>query len=219
MNEVNNQVQKHEDEIKLLDKQISKCYVESNELLREKSETIAIESAKLAAAEAEMAKSDSGLKETADVMTQLKNGIKSIFEKIGCSSEAMAAHLGEQSSVTNVNVLNYLAEIEDKSNDLLQQFMLVNMRTDHDPKDLMNAQPAKSNAPPVAAPSFDENDAAVKDATSGQSPSGEQIVALGEMRRVAIQTCKVKEVERRNQALEKQNNSNQIEKHTKHKKK
>merc|ERR1712098_703158 len=104
--------------------------------------------------------------ETADVMTQLKNGIKSIFEKIGCSSEAMAAHLGEQSSVTNVNV----------PNDLLQQFMLVNMRTDHDPKDLMNAQPAKSNAPPVAAPSFDENDAAVKDATSG-SPSGEQIVA------------------------------------------
>jgi len=219
VNEVNNQVQKHEDEIKLLDKQISKCYVESNELLREKSETIAIESAKLAAAEAEMAKSDSGLKETADVMTQLKNGIKSIFEKIGCSSEAMSQHLGEQSHVTNVNVLNYLAEIEDKSNDLLQQFMLVNLRTDHDPKDLMNAQPAKSNAPPVAAPSFDENDAAVKDATNGQSPSGEQIVALCEMRRVAIQTCKVKEVERRNQAFEKQNNSNQIEKHTKHKKK
>ena len=219
MNEVSNQVQKHEDDIKLLDRQISKCYVESDELLREKSETIKIESANLAVAEAEMAKSDSGLKETADVMTRLKNGIKSIFEKIGCSSEAMAAHLGEQSNVTNVNVLNYLAEIEDKSNDLLQQFMLVNMRTDHDPKELMNAQPAKSTAAPVAAPSFEENDGSAKDATNGSSASGEQIGALGEMRRAAIQTCKVKENERRNQAQEKQNNSNQIEKHTKQKKK
>ena len=203
VNEVNNQVQKHEDEIKLLDRQISECFVESEELLREKSKTIEIESAKLALAEAEMAKSDAGLAETNDVMLRLKTGIKAIFNNIGCSSEAMAAHLGDQSNVTNVNVLQYLAEIEDKSNDLLQQFMLVNMRCDQDPKALMNAQPIKSTAATVQAPSFEESEPKEQP----NPASNEQIVGLDDMRRAAIQSCKFKE-RVRNHKIEKFESNN-----------
>jgi len=215
VNEVNNQVQKHEDEIKLLDRQITECFVESEELLREKSKTIETESAKLAVAEAAMTKSDSDLAETNDVMCRLKNGIKTIFSNIGCSSESMAAHLGDQSNVTNVNVLQYLAEIEDKSNDLLQQFMLVNMRCEQDPKALMNLQPIKNTGATVTAPSFEENESKEQ----SNPATNEQIVGLDDMRRIAIQSCKVKESERKNQAQDKQNNSNQIEKHNKQKKK
>jgi len=215
VNEVNNQVQKHEDEIKLLDRHIMECFVDSEELLREKSKTIEIESAKLAVAEAAMAKSDSGLAQTNDVMLRLKNGIKTIFSNIGCSSESMAAHLGDQSHVTNVNVLQYLAEIEDKSNDLLQQFMLVNMRCEQDPKALMNLQPIKNTGATVTAPSFEENEPKEQ----SNPATNEQICGLEDFRRSAIQSCKVKENERKNQAQDKQNNSNQIEKHNKQKKK
>ena len=64
---------------------------------------------------------------TVEVMEHLKSGIGSIFETVQCSPDAMKANLGDQSSVNASNVLQYLAEIESKTNELVQQYMLLSM--------------------------------------------------------------------------------------------
>ena len=71
--------------------------------------------------------SEKKLVHTVEVMEHLKSGIGSIFETVQCSPDAMKANLGDQSSVNASNVLQYLAEIESKTNELVQQYMLLSM--------------------------------------------------------------------------------------------
>ena len=76
MNEVNNQLQKNEDEIKLLERDIRKCHDESDLMLEEKGKTIKEETQKLEKAKSEMNNSENDLQNTSQVMEKLKEGIK-----------------------------------------------------------------------------------------------------------------------------------------------
>lgn len=184
-------------------------------MLEKKSKTIDVETAKLAAATTQMTTSEDSLQQTNEIMGRLKDGIRTIFERIGCSNDAMSAHLGDQSTVNNVNVLQYLGEIEDKTNELLQQFMLVNMRSESDPESLMNAPTAKQNTVSISPPSVDVE----ADGASKEPAAQESIFNLTDLRRIAVQNCKSRENERKNPTTEKQNNTNGGDKHSKQRKK
>jgi len=114
VNEVNNQLQKHDDEIKLLERDITKCHSESDIMLHQKLSSIAGETGKLEVATSQLAQSQEKLKQTTEVLSNLMVGIRSIFDGIGCSTDAMFAHLGDQSTVNNVNVIQYLSEIQGR---------------------------------------------------------------------------------------------------------
>ena len=124
-------------------------------MLEEKTQTISVETERLALAAEKMESSESSLRQTNEVMEKLKHGISSIFEHIGCSSDAMKSHLGNQSTVNDVNVLKYLAEIEDKTNDVVQQFVLLQMKQEVDAATLVTSPTVKSNDNKISAPAID----------------------------------------------------------------
>lgn len=214
VNEVNNQLQKHDDEIKLLERDITKCHSESDIMLHQKLSSIAGETGKLEVATSQLAQSQEKLKQTTEVLSNLMVGIRSIFDGIGCSTDAMFAHLGDQSTVNNVNVIQYLSEIQDKTNELLQQFLTINMRSETDPDTLMNKAIVLKPAATISAPSVEgEADGAKEPAAQ------ESIHDLHTIRRIALQNCKTRETERKNVTTDKQNNTNGNDKHTKLRKK
>jgi len=150
----------------------------------------------------------------------------------------MKSQLGEQLAVSNDNVLEYLGEIQDKTNDQLQQFMTANVLSENDPETFVNcSQPTVSKqgselkiiskivkfqnfgqkqiifqllqGPGIAAPS----DQAEADGAAKEPAKEENIHDVRTLRRIAIQTAKAREVERKNQA------EKSDDKHLKHRKK
>jgi len=213
VNEVNNQLQKNDDEIKLLERDIRQCHEESDKMLEEKGKTITLETGKLEKAQGQMNSSEEDLQNTSEIMEKLKEGIRVIFERIGCNRDAMKAHLGDQSTVNNVNVLQYLGEIEDKTNDLLQQYMLVNMRMENSPESLMHQPSSKQKTHSISAPS-------VESESEAKEPQAQDSVhSMADLRRIAVQNSRNHENERKNVITEKQNNTNGGDKNSKPRKK
>ena len=76
VNEVNNQLQKNDDEIKLLERDIRQCHEESDKMLEEKGKTITLETGKLEKAQGQMNSSEEDLRNTSEIMEKLKEGIR-----------------------------------------------------------------------------------------------------------------------------------------------
>jgi len=199
VNEVNNQLQKTEDEIKLLERDIGRSQADSKQLLFEKSGTIEKESAVLGLVQAEMEDSQQKLIHTVEVMEHLKSGIGSIFETVQCSPDAMKANLGDQSAVNASNVLQYLAEIESKTNELVQQYMLLSIASSEQPEKLVKASNTKRAGDCLGPPSFDldgDNSSIKENANSA--------VEISSVRKVAAQSYIVREEERKEEERRKQ---------------
>ena len=64
-------------------------------------------------------------------MTQLKNGIHSIFQRIGASNTSVDEMLGNQ-GVTESNMLQYLGIIEQRTSEILQQFAVSQIGTSNE---------------------------------------------------------------------------------------
>lgn len=63
---------------------------------------------------------DKQLKATVKILDQLKAGIESVFGKINCDRSVIADMLGDNDSVNENNMMQYLGIIEQKTNELLQ---------------------------------------------------------------------------------------------------
>ena len=92
----------------------------------------------------------------------LKAGIQSIFERIGCNTEAAQEMLGYQ-GVTETNMMQYLGIIEQRTNEILQMYSAVHTAPVHEhhhqagavsqaPKDI------KIEAPPIPEPKEGEEE-------------------------------------------------------------
>lgn len=218
VNEINNQLQQYDDEIKLLDRDVRDCQLTSDKMLEEKTQTISVETERLALAAEKMESSESSLRQTNEVMEKLKQGISSIFEHIGCSSDAMKSHLGDQSTVNDVNVLKYLAEIEDKTNDVVQQFVLLQMKQEVDAATLVTSPTVKSNDNKISAPAIDPEQNENKETSKEVASPSHSIHDLFSLRKLANESCKTREIEKKNLTNEKQNGTT-ADKNTKSRKK
>ena len=79
INEVNNQLQKHDDQKRLLDRDIVQCLAASDEMLDKKDDQIKIARSSLDSATAQLKSSENMLKETNDVLNQLKDRVENFI--------------------------------------------------------------------------------------------------------------------------------------------
>ena len=57
--------------------------------------------------------------------SDLRAGVSTIFENTGCSKEQIKNRLGNQTEVTNQNIMDYLSVIEEKANDMVKRHIIV----------------------------------------------------------------------------------------------
>lgn len=62
--------------------------------------------------------------ESQKTINSLKMGIQSIFHRIGCNTSAMSEMLAD-SNVTEANMMQYLGSIEQRTNEILQQYAAI----------------------------------------------------------------------------------------------
>ncbi|XP_076821624.1 coiled-coil domain-containing protein 63-like [Clavelina lepadiformis] len=89
--------------------------------------------------------SDKQLKATEKILDQLKAGIESVFGKISCDRSAISDMLGDNDTVNENNMMQYLGIIEQKTNELLQIHTYLQM------KELENRPEGAPGTPPVTA--------------------------------------------------------------------
>lgn len=83
--------------------------------------------------------------ETVKTINQLKIGIKSIFDRIGCNNESVQEIIGTH-GVTESNMMQYLGIIEQRTNEILQMYSACQVKGPFD------ANHAKDNKPVQAQP-------------------------------------------------------------------
>jgi len=83
------------------------------------------------------------LKSTEKILDQLKAGIDSVFGKINCDRSTIAVQLGDNESVNENNMMQYLGIIEQKTNELLQIHTYLQL------KDVENRPDVAAGSPPV----------------------------------------------------------------------
>ena len=90
-------------------------------------------------------------------MTQLKNGIHSIFQRIGASNTSVDEMLGNQ-GVTESNMLQYLGIIEQRTSEILQQFAASQIGVSNDYSLQLPSVVAADKTAPLAVqpPSYEE---------------------------------------------------------------
>merc|ERR1712028_116857 len=77
-------------------------------------------------------------------INSLKMGIQSIFHRIGCNTSAMSEMLAD-SNVTEANMMQYLGSIEQRTNEILQQYAAIQQVKSPQKPD----EPAGQAAPPA----------------------------------------------------------------------
>ena len=85
------------------------------------------------------------LKATEKILDQLKAGIESVFGKINCDRSAISDMLGDNDTVNESNMMQYLGIIEQKTNELLQIHAYLQL------KELENRPDGSPGTPPVNA--------------------------------------------------------------------
>lgn len=91
---------------------------------------------------------DKQYQDTVKTINQLKIGIKSIFDRIGCNNESVQEIIGTH-GVTESNMMQYLGIIEQRTNEILQMYSACQVKG---PFDSNNARDTK----PVHAPSTEK---------------------------------------------------------------
>ncbi|XP_043833753.1 coiled-coil domain-containing protein 63 [Dromiciops gliroides] len=112
MEMLNKKIQSIQDEIYLLKSQQQACDDEGQQTVRELEE-------KLKKTTEDANRIENNNKEINKTLDQLKSSVEFLFKKINCDATKILEHLGETGSITDINLTQYFAIIEQKTNDLL----------------------------------------------------------------------------------------------------
>ncbi|KAG2488983.1 hypothetical protein HYH03_012424 [Edaphochlamys debaryana] len=119
VNEVNQEIEKLEDQINVMRGEIDKYRETGQELDRTKSRELTEGEQRLAASEVQSQLYDKRTDSAFNMTTALKAGISELFERIGCNTPAVRDLLGED-GVSEANLMAYLGIIEQRTNEILQ---------------------------------------------------------------------------------------------------
>uniref|UniRef100_A0A2K6B4W2 Coiled-coil domain containing 63 n=1 Tax=Macaca nemestrina TaxID=9545 RepID=A0A2K6B4W2_MACNE len=111
-NEFEEQAKREEDEIILLRSQQQSSHDDSRSALRQLEDKL-----RKTTEEADMY--ESKYREVSKTLDLLKNSVEKLFKKINCDATKILVQLGETGKVTDINLPQYFAIIEKKTNDLL----------------------------------------------------------------------------------------------------
>jgi hypothetical protein len=121
VNQLNAEIEKLEDSIAELTREIAKHRGESTTHDAEKARAVKALDERLRRAEARARMYDRKYATATATMGKLKDGAWRVFNKIGCNTEVNRSLLGED-GVTDHNVMQYLGVIEQRTNEILQMF-------------------------------------------------------------------------------------------------
>lgn len=117
-NELNNEIERLEEQVAEIRTEMEKYKGEgaSNDVQRKK--VLKDLEDRLAKTESKAEQFETKAEDAVRILNELKSGIQSIFEKIGCSSDGIGDLLGN-GGVTEANMMQYLGVIEQRTNELL----------------------------------------------------------------------------------------------------
>ena len=121
VNQLNAEIEKLEDSIAELTREIAKHRGESTTHDAEKARAVKALDERLRRAETRARMYDRKYATATATMGKLKDGAWRVFNKIGCNTEVNRSLLGED-GVTDHNVMQYLGVIEQRTNEILQMF-------------------------------------------------------------------------------------------------
>jgi len=121
VNELNNEVEKLEEQIAEIKAEIEKYKGQGGQNDRQRKKLLKDLEDRLASTEFRAEQYEAKALKAAKTVSQLEQGIQSIFNKIGCDKSALSDMLGT-TGVTESNMMQYLGIIEQRTNELLQLF-------------------------------------------------------------------------------------------------
>ncbi|PNG99325.1 Coiled-coil domain-containing protein 63, partial [Tetrabaena socialis] len=121
VNEVNQEIEKLEDQINVMRSEINKYRETGQELDRTKSRELSEGDARLAGCEAQSQMYEKRYESAMGMTAVLRQGISELFERIGCNTPAVRDLLGEE-GLTEANLVAYLGIIEQRTNEILQVY-------------------------------------------------------------------------------------------------
>jgi len=202
VNEINNQLERKNDEIRVLENEIKIYKADAEQSIEAKMTELAevdvIYQSKSASADIKSTQ----MAEQTSLLSDLRAGVSTIFENTGCSKEQIKNRLGNQTEVTNQNIMDYLSVIEEKANDMVKRHIIVSASDDS----LAKATVCKDNDDPGAPPAVEDQ---VK--TEEKSPEDKSdtdiMVDMVTLRQKAKQNVIAREKERAQMQSEKREHS------------
>ncbi|XP_077970797.1 outer dynein arm-docking complex subunit 1-like isoform X2 [Styela clava] len=119
VNEQNNEIERLHDAIEQILKNIHGFESEGDQMESERAEILRDLEHSISVASKESEHSKKQLTNTLKILDQLKRGISSIFNKIGCDNQALSDLLGSAEGVKDDNMMQYLGLVEQRANELL----------------------------------------------------------------------------------------------------
>ena len=125
MNEISNQLECENDKIRMLENETLIYKADSEQFMDLKKSERNILQEKFKHQSQTCLNLTESCRRQADLLFNLKMGIKKIFTNCGCSTAAIDNRLGNQSDVNDQNIMEYLATIEQMANDMLRRHVIV----------------------------------------------------------------------------------------------
>jgi len=152
VNEINNQLERKNDEIRMLENEIKIYKADAEQSIEAKqmelSEVEVVYESKSGSANITSTK----MAEQTNLLNDLRSGISKIFDNTGCSKVQIKNRLGNQTDVTNQNIMDYLSVIEEKANDMVKRHIIVSASDDS----LAKATVRRDVDDPGAAPAVED---------------------------------------------------------------
>ncbi len=171
VNEQNNEIEKLEEQIAELRAEEQRFSQETGEDVSQHKQLISDLEARLEQTNAAAQKYEAKFQEAQKTINALKVGIQSIFNKIECNTSAMSELLAGE-SVTEANMMQYLGMIEQRTNEILQLWALLQQRGAAAASELAAAAAAAPIASPALALTGASSSAAAAAAAAGGGGGG-----------------------------------------------
>eukprot|EP00357_Protocruzia_adherens_P037033 CAMPEP_0114977314 /NCGR_PEP_ID=MMETSP0216-20121206/3168_1 /TAXON_ID=223996 /ORGANISM="Protocruzia adherens, Strain Boccale" /LENGTH=547 /DNA_ID=CAMNT_0002338357 /DNA_START=38 /DNA_END=1681 /DNA_ORIENTATION=+ len=124
VNELSNEIEKLESEIADIRNEIEKYKGQGSSVDNQRKKQLKDLEEKLSKTETKAEQYELKYQQSSKVVNSIKMSIESIFNTIECNDKVTMELLGNQ-SITDSNMMNYLGIIEQKTNDILQVYGLV----------------------------------------------------------------------------------------------
>lgn len=123
VNEVNQEIEKLEDQISVIKAETDKYKSSGEEFDRTKSSQVLEVEGHIAAAEAQAELYRKRFEAACSTVGVLKSSVSTIFSKIGCNTASVRELLGEE-GITDSNIMSYLGIMEQRTNEVLQFYAI-----------------------------------------------------------------------------------------------
>lgn len=123
VNEVNQEIEKLEDQISVIKTESDKYKTSGEEFDRTKSSQVLEVEGQIASAESQAELYRKRFEAACSTVGVLKSSVSTIFAKIGCNTASVRELLGEE-GITDSNIMSYLGIMEQRTNEVLQFYAI-----------------------------------------------------------------------------------------------